>query len=75
MAGLYQAAIITLLTLGLGVPNFLNPLHLYIIGVMVGHTHAMEQGLLGARPAVSRARKDVTSSRPVSVRRASWPSR
>ena len=70
MAGLYQAAIITLLILGLGTPNFLSPLHLYVIGVMVGHTHAMEQGLRGTRPAESRASKGVTSSRPVSARRA-----
>jgi O-antigen ligase len=73
MAGLYQAAIITLLTLGLGVPNFLNPLHLYVIGVLVGHTLAMEQGLRSTRPAASRAGKDVTSSLPVLVRRASRP--
>jgi O-antigen ligase len=74
MAGLYQAMIIALLVHGLGTPSFLDPLYLYILGLMIGHTRAMEQDLRGPRPAESRASKGVTSSRPVSVRRASWPS-
>jgi hypothetical protein len=43
MAGLCQAMIITLLVLGLGAPNFLDPLHLYVLGLMIGHGRAMEQ--------------------------------
>jgi O-antigen ligase len=74
MAGLYQAMIAALLVLGLGAPNFLDPLYLYMLGLMIGHTLAMVQDLRCTRPAESRASKDVTSSLPVSVRRASWPS-
>lgn len=69
--GLYQAILITTLFVGLYTPNFLNPLHLYIVGLMVGHTRAMEQDLPGTRPADSGMTKDVTSSLTVSVRRAS----
>jgi O-antigen ligase len=73
IVGLYQAMIITGLVLGLGRPSFLDSLHLYIVGVMIGHTRAMEQDLRSTRPAESGTTKDVTSSLSVSVRRASWP--
>jgi O-antigen ligase len=73
-AGLCQAMIITLLVLGLGAPNFLDPLYLYTLGLMIGHARAMEQDLRSTRPVESRASKDVTSSLPVSACRASWPS-
>jgi O-antigen ligase len=53
MVGLYQATIITTLFIGLGTPNFMNPFHLYIVGVMVGHARAMEQDLPSIRPAES----------------------
>jgi len=69
--GLYQAIVITSLLVGLGRPNFLDPLHLYIVGVMVGHACAMEQDLRSTRPAESGARKDVTSPLPVAAHRAS----
>jgi O-antigen ligase len=73
MAGLHQATIITLLVLGLGAPNFLDPLHLYILGLMVGHALAMEQDLRGARPVEGRASRGLTSLPPVSARPASRP--
>ena len=74
MIGLYQAMIITTLFIGLGTPNFLNVLYLYIVGMIVGHTRAMEQELRSIRPAESGTTKDVTSSLPVAVRRAAWSS-
>jgi len=74
MAGLYQAMIITLMVLGLGSPRFIDPLHMYILGLMIGHACVMEQDLAGLLPAESRAGRGVTSSRPVPARRASWPS-
>jgi O-antigen ligase len=74
MAGLYQATIMTLLVLGLGAPNFLDPLSLFIVGLMVGHANVMEQDLRSIRSAETRASRGVTSSPPVSVRRISMPS-
>ncbi len=70
MAGLYQAAILSLLVLGLGTPNFLNPLHMYVIGVLVGHACALEQELRDFRPAESRTMRGGASLQPVSVPRA-----
>jgi O-antigen ligase len=43
--GLYQAVTIALLLLGLGTPNFLDPLCLYMLGLMIGHVRAMEQNV------------------------------
>ena len=57
MAGLYQAMIVALLVLGLGTPCFLDPVHLYILGLMIGHTRAMEQDLRGPRPAEAERAK------------------
>ncbi|UCG42187.1 MAG: O-antigen ligase family protein [candidate division WOR-3 bacterium] len=69
--GLYQAMIITLLLLGLGTPNFLNPVHLLLIGVMVGHTRAMERNLRSVTPAEGGAVGDTTTSSPAVLRRTS----
>ena len=74
MVGLYQVMVITSLVIGLGAPNFLNPIHLYIVGLMVGHAGAMEQDLPGTRPSESGTTMDLSSSLPASVRRASWSS-
>jgi len=74
MAGLYQAMIITLLVLGLGTPNFLDPLYLCILGLMIGHARVMEEDLLVSRPTESRASKGMASPRPASALRASGPS-
>lgn len=71
MAGLYQAMIVAFMLLGLGTPNFLSALHLYLIGVLVGHAHGMEQDLHGPHPSASRATYGVASPQVVASSGAS----